>query len=302
MKRIPQYRFTRTRLAPTPSGYLHWGNLYSFVLTTALARRSGARILLRIDDLDQGRFRMEYLEDLFDTLNYLDLPWDEGPRNVKEVQLTHSRIHRLSIYESYLLRLSEAGLVYACRCSHQKRARDAEEGTADPCRNMDIFLDEPDCIWRLRQEEAPCIVMKDVCKGQQRWTLPSDVRNPLIRRKDGMPFFHLASLVDDLEYGVDLIVRGEDLRSSSLAQLLLARRLGEPAFESCSFVHHSLLMYDQHRKLSKSSRDDSIFKMRAQGASPRAIYRKLAQWLELPGLPDSWPLLAEALLEQLERN
>src|SRR5580698_8544901 len=73
--------FRKTRIAPTPSGFLHLGNVLSFALTAGLARRSGASILLRIDDLDRERVSREYVEDIFDALNFLGIPWDEGPRN-----------------------------------------------------------------------------------------------------------------------------------------------------------------------------------------------------------------------------
>ncbi|QEC45818.1 hypothetical protein FSB84_30565 [Pseudobacter ginsenosidimutans] len=76
--------FHKTRIAPTPSGFLHLGNAFSFILTTVLARKTGASILLRIDDMDQARAQDEYIRDIFDLLEFLELPWDEGPRNLKE--------------------------------------------------------------------------------------------------------------------------------------------------------------------------------------------------------------------------
>ena len=299
MSAYPQLRFLKTRLAPTPSGYLHWGNLYNFVLTVGLARMSGARILLRIDDLDQSRYREDYLQDIFDTLTYLDLPWDEGPRSVEELASRHSRLKRLDTYVPYLKRLRDFGLLYACQCSHQQRARDVDLGKEDPCLRKNLSLDNPECIWRLRDNGTHGIQMRELHQGIQQWVLPLGMHNPLIRRKDGLPFFHLASLVDDLEHGVNLIVRGEDLRPSSLAQLVLARRIGIPAFETCTFLHHPLLMMNEGRKLSKSAQDDSIRLMRRQGATPQSIYRELARRLELPGKPDSWPSLAEVALKRL---
>ncbi|RQP14538.1 MAG: tRNA glutamyl-Q synthetase, partial [Parapedobacter sp.] len=86
--------FIRTRIAPTPSGYLHLGNVFSFALTAALAKRSGAQILLRIDDLDYTRVKREYVEDIFHTLEFLKIPWHEGPRNYREYKQTYSQTYR----------------------------------------------------------------------------------------------------------------------------------------------------------------------------------------------------------------
>ena len=77
-------RYGRTRIAPTPSGFLHLGNVVAFVKTVELGKRSGAKVLLRIDDMDRERVEKEYVQDIFDTLEFLELPWDEGPRNVEE--------------------------------------------------------------------------------------------------------------------------------------------------------------------------------------------------------------------------
>src|ERR1700755_812419 len=109
--------FKKTRIAPTPSGFLHLGNAYSFALTAALAEKYGAKILLRIDDLDRERVQKEYVQDIFDTLNFLELPWDEGPRNVMELERDWSQIHRMGLYKEALDLLREEGDLFACNCS-----------------------------------------------------------------------------------------------------------------------------------------------------------------------------------------
>ena len=94
--------FQKTRIAPTPSGYLHLGNVLSFALTAALARRAGAAILLRIDDLDRERVSRDYVEDIFETLRFLGIPWDEGPRDFSEYERVWSQLHRLRLYREAL--------------------------------------------------------------------------------------------------------------------------------------------------------------------------------------------------------
>src|SRR5258708_37010017 len=94
--------YRRTRIAPTPSGFLHLGNVVSFVRTVELGKRKGAKVLLRIDDLDRERVEPEYVQDIFDTLEFLELPWDEGPRNVEEFERDWSQIHRIGLYREAL--------------------------------------------------------------------------------------------------------------------------------------------------------------------------------------------------------
>src|ERR1700719_4550756 len=98
--------FRKTRIAPTPSGFLHLGNVLSFAITAALARRTGARILLRIDDLDSQRSAPEFVQDIFDTLRYLEIPWDEGPRDYGEYASQYSQLHRMDLYNRALETLS----------------------------------------------------------------------------------------------------------------------------------------------------------------------------------------------------
>ena len=112
----PKVRYNRTRIAPTPSGFLHLGNVLSFAITAALAERAGAKILLRIDDIDQARADKQYVQDIFDTLNFLEIPWHEGPRNVKQFEDQYSQLHRMGLYNEALTQLQGSKLVYACNC------------------------------------------------------------------------------------------------------------------------------------------------------------------------------------------
>src|SRR3546814_5255566 len=90
----------KTPIAPTPSGFLHLGNVLSFSLTAGLAAKMNARIVLRIDDLDRERVRKRYVQDIFDTLDFLEISWHEGPANFGEYQREHSQLHRLDLYRS----------------------------------------------------------------------------------------------------------------------------------------------------------------------------------------------------------
>src|SRR5690242_19755059 len=106
--------FLKTRIAPTPSGYLHLGNVFSFALTASLARKTGASTLLRIDDLDQQRIQPQYVQDIFDTLQFLDIPFDEGPKDIEEFDRSWSQLTRMPLYENALAQLKYSGQVFAC--------------------------------------------------------------------------------------------------------------------------------------------------------------------------------------------
>src|ERR1700733_8739016 len=115
-------KFNKTRIAPTPSGFLHLGNALSFKLTSELSEKTGAKILLRIDDLDRERVNKDYVRDVFDTLNFLEIQWDEGPRNFDEYEKDWSQIHRLGLYSKALQKLAGNNAVFACTCSRTQIA------------------------------------------------------------------------------------------------------------------------------------------------------------------------------------
>jgi glutamyl-tRNA synthetase len=264
--------YLKTRLAPTPSGYLHLGNALSFALTATLARANGARILLRIDDMDRERVEEAYVQDIFDTLSFLDIPWDEGPRDAREFWLAYSQVLRLDLYRQALDQLAALGAVFACTCSRNQ----TYEGI---CLEKGLPLDTPNAAWRLKVAGA----------------LPYFV----VRKKDGFPAYQLTSLIDDLYYGVDLIVRGEDLRSSTIAQQELAGVLGRQAFARVHFDHHPLLMETPGRKLSKSEGATSIRYLRAQGYRASEVFQMIGEMLGLERPVADWRGLGEAYLPRL---
>lgn len=281
-------RFIRTRIAPTPSGYLHLGNVFSFALTATFARQTGARTLLRIDDLDHARVRREYIEDIFDTLKFLELPWDEGPTNYTDYKNLYSQIHRMQLYEDALLRLRQQGRVFACECSRSTLIAHHPTGAyTGTCRSKGLSLDHPGCNWRLDTSGT---------------TLPTDMQFFVVRKRDGNPAYQLASVVDDVHYGVDLVIRGEDLRESTQAQIYLARILGYDSFVSATFYHHPLLRDSVHEKLSKSSGATSIQYLRKQRQTCENIYRQVGELMGLQQPVSSWEQLGLCTLNDITKN
>lgn len=263
---MPQ--FARTRIAPTPSGYLHLGNVLSFAITAALAKQSGARILLRIDDLDSARVKREYVEDIFETLKYLDIPWDEGPRDYGDYKEVYSQVHRMELYRAGLQQLHDRDLVFACDCSRTTLLRNSEGIYTGTCVHRGLPLDAEGYNWRLDTSDVD---------------LPQNMQYFVVRKKDGFPAYQLTSLIDDMHFGVDLVVRGEDLWASTLAQSHLAQLLGYRSFLDTTFLHHVLLKTDDDKKLAKSAGATSINHLRKQGQTKADIYRTVGQ---LVGSPD----------------
>ncbi|HEU4470643.1 MAG TPA: glutamate--tRNA ligase family protein [Flavisolibacter sp.] len=289
-------QFQRTRIAPTPSGFLHLGNVLSFSLTAALARSTGARILLRIDDLDRDRVNKAYVQDIFDTLNFLEIPWDEGPRNMQEYESQYSQLHRMDHYLQALGQLKERNAVFACACSRAQVAQAVKDGSyPGTCLSSGLSLDARGIAWRLHTAGAGSLTVRTLNHQSIRAALPSSMQSFIVRKKDGYPAYQLASLVDDLYFKVDLIVRGEDLWPSTLGQLYLASVLEAGAFAGSHFHHHVLLKEGEGMKLSKSAGALSVQHLRKQGRKAGDIYRMISGMLGRTIPATSWKDLADIM-------
>lgn len=270
-----------TRLAPTPSGFLHAGNALNFLLTDRLARRTGATLRLRIDDLDAERGRQAYVEDIFEGLAWLGIRPDVGPRDAEDQRRHWSQQLRVPRYRELADALRCAGEVYACGCSRQQRATLLAAGVSTcGCRTAGSDLDDETLAWRVRIPEAAEVTVHGLC-GPPRTERPfAWLPDPVVlqRAQDGRPrrpAYQLASLADDVDHGITFIVRGEDLFPSTLVQLHLARVLGLSAFAAVRFLHHPLLTDDSGAKLSKSVGTSvsvtTLRRMRQAGVGPQAL-------------------------------
>jgi len=289
--------FNKTRIAPTPSGFLHLGNVLSFALTAALAKQHGAKILLRIDDMDQARAEQAYIQDIFDTLNFLDIPWNEGPHNAEEFRDNYSQLHRLPLYSEAIEQLRDDGLLFACTCSRKQL-----ETETCTCFDRKIPLDTKDAAWRLHTYNNRELTIRDYNGKTVTAILPVEIQNCVIRKKDGFPAYQLTSVIDDLHYGVDLIIRGQDLWSSTLAQHELALALGKNEFQNITFYHHPLLADELNQKLSKSAGATSIRYLRQNGKSRAQIHTMIAKMLGLDMVISNWGQLAEVVLSFYKNN
>lgn len=299
--RVPLPLDLRTRLAPTPSGFLHEGNALSFICTWAVARAVGGKVWLRIDDMDAARCRPEYLDDIFYSLDWLGLDYDEGPADVTDFLRNHSQQLRLADYHAALDRLRLAGHLYACTCSRAEIRRLTDDSRyPGRCRARALPLDAPRTAWRVHVPADTEVSFQDWMRGTRRVNVAGYLGDFVVRQKNGGPAYQLTSLIDDLNFGINFIVRGEDLLPSSGAQLFLAQLLGETAFAHTVFWHHRLVKDDDGEKLSKSKGATAIREWRDSGRSPQPLYQTAADWLQIEQCVADRPTdLVDALREVL---
>ncbi len=275
----------QTRLAPTPSGFLHLGNVFAFLVTAAEAKKHGLEIRLRIDDLDRTRFRQAYLEDVFAVLEVLGIDWQHGPHSAAEFMADYRQELRLPHYENYLERLRAMDLVYACGCSRAEMAAHGHNTAA--CAAQKLPLNDPRYAWRLRLERGRAVRLFDFEGKEELVTLGEAVADPVVRRKQeqaggsALPAYHLACVVDDVLHGTTHVVRGVDLLESSVLQLYIAEVLSETAFTELRFLHHALVEGKNGLKLSKSAGDHKGSSLLASYPTKLQLFAALGQHLGL---------------------
>lgn len=294
----------RSRLAPTPSGFLHLGNVFSFILTWLVVRKADGHLHLRIDDLDAERAKPAYYDDIFSTLDWLGLDYDSGPRTQQDCLYHWSQRHRRASYNQALERLVQQGAVFACECSRSLLAEQAPSGIyPGNCRNKNLPLTLPNLAWRINLSEDSFIAFRDARLGECRIDTASAQGDVIIRRRDGIPAYHIASLADDLAQQITFIVRGEDLLPSTAVQLAIAERLGEHSFCRVHFLHHHLVREDSGKKLSKSHDSLSLKALREQGITREEVYERCADFLGIsPATPSLQGLLEAFSLESFAKQ
>lgn len=267
------------RLTPTPSGYLHIGNAFNFVLTWLIAREMGADILLRIDDMDAARRRDEYVEDMFRSIDALGLEYDLGPIGPDDFYAKWSQHHRMPLYEAALEKLvQQEDLIYACKLSRKEIKGLKQAGTyPEFARKQAVSLSEPETTWRV--QTAGRVNFLDMNQAAYQVNIEEVMPDFVIRKKDGLPAYQLASLVDDQHFGVTGIVRGKDLVASTASQLWLAEKMGFEAFKEMRFLHHPLFVGADGEKLSKSAGAISLKEMLKK---PEQIFGWISQAMNLP--------------------
>jgi glutamyl/glutaminyl-tRNA synthetase len=290
-----------TRFAPSPTGYLHLGHVANAIYVWGIARALGGRVLLRMEDHDRGRCRPAYEAAALEDLDWLGLEPDLGPTaEFRSGSSPYRQSDCSACYEEALARLGERSGIFACDCSRKDIAAEAgdafNEETVYPGRCRDRGLEPaPDRGVRLRMEPGVERFV-DGLLGEQSQDPAAQCGDLLLRDRLGQWTYQLAVVVDDLRHEVDLVIRGEDLLSSTGRQLRMARLLGRE--RPLVFTHHPLISKPDGAKLSKASGDTGIRELRRAGLrSPTVLGR--AAWLT--GLLDQPRDLAVTELPDLFR-
>jgi glutamyl-tRNA synthetase/glutamyl-Q tRNA(Asp) synthetase len=256
----------RTRYAPSPTGYLHLGHVRNAIWTWNVSRAWNGRVVLRIEDHDATRCREEYVSALREDLDWLGFVPDEvAPRQSER----HGR------YEEVLADLRTRGLAYVCACSRKDIAEVAgdafNEETRYPGTCRELGLEPgPGRGWRMVMEPGT-ESFTDLLLGEQVQEPSSQCGDMLVRDRLGNWTYQFAVTVDDMDQGIDLVVRGEDLLASTGRQLRLARMLGRAAMPL--YLHHPLILKPGGEKLSKASGDTGVRELRAAGMTAEEVMR-----------------------------
>ena len=272
------------RFAPSPNGYLHLGHAYSALLNFDLARASGGRFLLRIEDIDTGRARPAFEQAIYEDLEWLGLEWEAPVRR----QSGH-----FEDYARALERLDARGLLYACDCKRSDIAKIAASRPGWP-RDPDGAPLYPGTCREKRRRPAREVLAAgglalrlDMAKAMAlagrglSWREfeagevaadPASWGDVVLARKDTPASYHIAVVVDDALQGVTDIVRGRDLFHSTSVHRLLQRLLDLP---EPRYRHHDLILDEDGAKLSKSATSTALRALRAQGWRAEDVRRRI---------------------------
>ena len=266
------------RFAPSPNGRLHLGHAYSALLNASMARETGGRFLLRIEDIDRPRCTDALTDAMLADLAWLGLAWEEPVLRQSE---------HLSDYQDAQARLRDMGLLYPCFCSRRDIARaTAETSARDPegqplypgtCRRLSdeershrLAQGAPHA-WRIAMDQAVARIGTPLSCSEES-SFPQAWGDVILARKDIGTSYHIAVVVDDARQGVTQVVRGRDLFHATAIHLVLQQLLGLP---TPRYVHHALIDDAEGRKLSKSLGSKSLADLRAEGVTALDVRQAL---------------------------
>ena len=298
----------RLRVAPSPTGDPHVGTAYMSLFNKAFAEATGGAFVLRIEDTDRARYVADSEQQIFDTLRWLGLPWDEGP-DIGGPYAPYRQSERLDTYRPFVERLLATGHAYYCWCSTERLAglRAEQQASKASVTGYDRL-----CLGKTREEraelpgfsETPVVRMlipddapltfTDVIRGEVNAPRPDD---QVILKADGFPTYHLAVVVDDHLMGITHVVRGEEWISSTPKHILLYQFLG---LTPPAFAHMPLLRNTDKSKISKRKNPAArLVWFREQGYLPGAL-RSFLQLLAYPPVGDSEVASFEEFVEAFD--
>ena len=281
----------RVRYAPSPTGLQHIGGVRTALFNYFFARSSGGKFILRVEDTDRTRYSDESLQDLYETLDWLGIKWDEGPV-VGGPCGPYIQSERLGIYQKYAKDLVDRGLAYYCFCTSERleALRKEQEATHSPhvgydrhCRDLD-----PQEVRRLLDSGLkPVIRLKVPAEGSTTFhdILMGDITrensdispDPVLLKSDGFPTYHLANVIDDHLMGITHILRAQEWIPSGPLHVILYNAFG---WTPPVYCHLPMVMGSDGQKLSKRHGSTSVRDFRAKGYLPEALlnYVTLVGW------------------------
>ena len=260
-----------TRFAPSLTGYLHLGHVLHMLYVWGIAKTKGANILARIEDHDRGRARPEYETAILETMEGLGFipargisPDDFGiPSEYRQSDCSDHYAEALQILE-------KKGLVYGCECSRKQIAKTQPAGSDELCYSgtcADKNLPREGNTVRFRVPAGE-IQFHDLNLGECRQTPAQQCGDFSLRDRTGQWTYQFCCVCDDIRHGIDLVIRGEDILSSTARQIQLFHALEKSIPR---YFHHPLLLDETGEKLSKRQRSESLTQLREKGSSPREI-------------------------------
>ena len=268
-----------TRFAPSPTGYLHLGHVANAICVWGIAQALDGRVLLRLEDHDRGRCRPEYEGALLEDIEWLGLvPAADAVTELRAGTSSYRQSDNDAAYSDHLAKLSAEAPVFGCVCSRKDLAiengdtPDFQTRYAGRCRDRQLSPGPGRGI-RLRIDPGE-ERFEDGWLGEQTQDPSAQCGDLLLRDRLGNWTYQFAVTVDDFRHGVDLVVRGEDLLSSTGRQLRLGRLLGRK--EPPVFLHHPLIRKATGEKLSKSAGDTGVRELREAGMRSGAVLGKAA--------------------------
>lgn len=268
----------RGRLAPSPTGLLHLGHARTFWVASQRACEHKGVLILRNEDLDPQRCRPELVEAMLEDLRWLGIQWSEGP-DCGGPYAPYAQSERRGFYLKAWQRLRDEGLIYPCTCSRKHLAEsagaphDADDEPIYPgrCRSRRdaMQFDSPAGVhWRFRVPDGEIIAFQDGHCGLQSFTAGRDFGDFILWRRDDVPAYQLAVVVDDAEMKITEVARGADLLKSTARQILLYRALG---LNPPKFYHCDLLRDESGIRLAKRHDSLSIRNLRESGWSAEQV-------------------------------
>jgi len=273
----------RGRLAPSPTGLLHVGHARTFAIAAQRALENKGTLILRNEDLDPQRSRPEFVQAMIEDLHWLGLRWTEGP-DCGGPYGPYVQSERRAHYLAAWCRLRDHGFIYPCTCSRKDLAQaptapnDSDDEPIYPgrCRHRSDASQFPEPAgvnWRFRVPGAEEITFTDLNLGPQRYVAGQDFGDFLIWRRDDVPAYQIAVVVDDHSMHITEVVRGADLLKSTARQLLLIRAL---AYSTPDYFHCDLVRDRSGVRLAKRHDALSIRHLRESGQRPEQILTQFA--------------------------